>query len=112
MAHTEETHPPPGFPLKTSPPTSLTFQDPGRGGKAGIARAALGVEIFWIKDPPGSSEVFTPQSRFFWRTRAQNCTFPAARDLASLRLWQDVAIFTSPTSQVNKLETDRKSIIW
>lgn len=35
----------------------------------------------------------------------------APRDPASLRLWQDAADLNSPASQVNKLETDRMSII-
>ena len=71
----------------------------------------------WIRGPRRSSEVGTPQSRPSWLTRGRSRTFPGAGccahrvTLPPSGFGKLLPIFNSPTSQVNKLETDRMSII-
>lgn len=71
----------------------------------------------WRKGPAGVVRSRHPTGQTLLANQSAEPHLPgggmraAPRDLASLRLWPDAPILSSPTSQVNKLETDRMSII-
>ena len=89
----------------------MKFQDQKNEAKLALIVPGKGWGTCWIRGPLKSSEMV------LWLTSGHSRTFPGAGccahrvTLPPSGFGKMLPIFNSPTSQVNKLETDRMSII-